>query len=102
VTEPSLPVTATVGQTIAVPLDANPTTGYSWIVVDAGDPAVVAFAGTSYEQSEPETDGGGGVETVVFEARGVGETVVVLAYAFEGDVPTTDPAELVELAVTVR
>ena len=57
VTEPTLPITASVGQTIAVPLDANPTTGYSWLVVDPGDPTIVAFAGTSYEPSDPESDG---------------------------------------------
>jgi predicted secreted protein len=102
VTEPSLPVTASVGQSIAVPLRANPSTGYSWNVLDPGDPSVLTFVDRSYESSDPDADGSGGVETLVFLAQGAGETVVVLAYSFEGDVPTTDPAELVELTVTVR
>jgi predicted secreted protein len=101
VTEPSLPVTASVGQSIAVPLRANPTTGYSWIVVDPGDVTVLAFVGSTYESSDPDADGAGGTETLVFRAEAAGETVVVLAYAYEGGAPTTDPAEHVELTVTV-
>jgi predicted secreted protein len=102
--EPSLPITASVGQSIAVPLTSNPTTGYSWVVTDPGDTTVVEFVASSFESSDPDgdTDGAGGTETLVFQAMAPGETTIELAYVFEGDVPTTDASELLELTITVR
>jgi inhibitor of cysteine peptidase len=101
VDDPAAPVDATVGQEIHVPLASNPTTGYAWQVVDAGDPAVVAFVTSDYEADQPVLEGSGGVETLVFQAVGEGETTVSLGYAFEGDDPASESTDEVVLTIVV-
>ena len=74
------------GTAIVIALDANPTTGYSWIVTSVPDPASVAL------DSPPEgayvatpvgsaVVGSGGVQTWDLRATGAGTTSIQLDYA---------------------
>ncbi|MCU0504531.1 MAG: protease inhibitor I42 family protein [Chloroflexi bacterium] len=79
-------VTVAPGTAIVIALDANPTTGYSWIVTSVPDPASVAL------DSPPEgayvatpvgsaVVGSGGVQTWDLRATGAGTTSIQLDYA---------------------
>ena len=98
------PATLAVGDTLAITLAANPSTGYSWTLATAPDAAVLAAAGepayTPDRTDGPPMPGAGGKTTFRLVAAGVGTTRVVLTYrrGWETDVP---PAETVTVDVTV-
>jgi inhibitor of cysteine peptidase len=100
----SAPATLTVGDTLAITLPANPSTGYSWGVATAPDAAVLAGPGDP--TYAPDNTGGapmpgaGGKATFRLVAVGAGSTRVVLTYrrSWEGDVP---PVQTVTVDVTV-
>jgi predicted secreted protein len=98
------PVTLTIGDTLAVTLAANPSTGYSWGVATAPAASVLASQGdptyvSDYTGSVPMA-GAGGKATIRFVAAGAGATRLVLTYrrGWEGDVP---PVQTVTVDVTV-
>ena len=67
------------GDTFAIRLDANPSVGDSWQVVQAPDPRVAEPKGEptmKYDSSEPETSGGGGQVEFKYKAVGDGTTVI--------------------------
>lgn len=94
-------VTLAPGQSLVVSLDSNPSTGFSWLVGEAPDPAILAQAGAPAFSPGTETGalGAGGTEVFTFVATGIGETGFTLAYrrSFEGG--ATDQFQL---GVTVR
>jgi inhibitor of cysteine peptidase len=97
------PVSVTVGDTVAVVLPANPSTGFQWEVATAPDLQVLAAAGDqSYTPSTRESPmpGAGGTASFRFLAVAGGTTGITLVYRrrWETGVP---PVETVTVAVTV-
>lgn len=71
------------GERYTAGIPSNPSTGYSWSLLDPGDERVVRFREASTEQL-PETPGGavgrGVRELWTFDAAGRGRSSVVLGY----------------------
>jgi predicted secreted protein len=70
------------GETLAVRLDENPTTGYGWAVVEC-DKDVLSLERSEFVSSGGKSVGVGGVRVFVFEAEAVGSTSVRLSYRRE-------------------
>ena len=91
------------GQVLEVRLDSNPTTGYSWEVVEV-DEDVLSQIGEAEFQEAPKEDeqmvGVGGTETFRFSSS-TGETTLSLVYhrTWEKDV---EPLETFTVQVVVR
>lgn len=92
------------GQVLVVSLASNPTTGYSWEVIEA-DAAVLQQQGEAeFQQSETgdqQMVGVGGTETLRFAAAEPGQTTLTLVYhrPWEKDV---EPLETFSVEVVVR
>jgi len=88
-----------VGQTLAISLEGNPTTGYTWEAVEF-DEGVLEQGETEYEASS-KAIGAGGTETLQFKAVRAGEVALRLVYhrPWEKDVK---PAKTYALKVVVR
>ncbi len=88
-----LDLEVTVGDTIEVTLEGNPSTGYGW-EVDTVDAAVLEPAGEPEFVSAADADvvGAGGTFTFTFTAAGDGETHLELVYRrpWETDVAPAD------------
>ena len=89
------------GQTLVVTLEGNPTTGYSWEVVDPLDEQVLRQVGEAEFKAESEALGAGGVQILRFEAVNAGKATLKLVYhrPWEKDV---EPLETYSLQVVVR
>ena len=89
------------GQTLVVTLEANPTTGYSWEVVEPFDEQVLRQVGEAEFKQESNALGAGGVQILRFEAVNAGKTTLKLVYhrPWEKDV---EPLETYSLQVVVR
>lgn len=76
------------GESLAVTLEGNPTTGYTWSVA-AVDPTILRRLGEPEFMPTSDALGAGGMQTVRFAATGVGTTTLKLIYArpFEPDTP---------------
>ncbi len=74
------------GETVALRLPGNPTTGYTW-AVDEVDKKILELMDSSYSRSSPERIGSGGWRTLTFKAIAAGTTPVRLKYwrVWEGD-----------------
>ena len=95
-----------VGQKLQITLEANPTTGYSWVdKSDFGDGVLAAIGEPKYTASESGGSspvvGAGGSTLFVYEAKQAGEAQVKLEYVrpWETGVPATE--EFTQL-VTVK
>lgn len=90
------------GQTLVISLESNPSTGYSWDVMEI-DESILKQDGESEFISSQSGDivGAGGVELLRFETTGVGITYLELGYrrVWEEDV---EPLMLFTLSVVVR
>lgn len=77
-----------VGERLAVTLEGNPTTGYTWMVA-AADPALLVQLGEPEFQPTSDALGAGGMQTLRFSAIGAGTTSLQLIYVrpFEPDAP---------------
>lgn len=83
-----------VGDLFDVTLSSNPTTGYSWNAVEI-DNSTIELVNTTFVQNQAcvkGMTGCGGFETLTFEAKGVGQTTLKLAYChpWECDKTTED------------
>lgn len=70
------------GETLTVRLESNPTTGYSWQVMEF-DNSVLRQDGDPEYKPSPGSDGqvgAGGEETLRFKALGPGKTRLTLGY----------------------
>jgi inhibitor of cysteine peptidase len=92
-------VTLRTGDTLQVALEANPTTGYTWVVAQA-DPAILQLAGDPEFQPASELMGAGGTTTYRFTTVGAGETTLQLVYARVVE-PTFAPLKTYTVAVAV-
>jgi inhibitor of cysteine peptidase len=90
------------GQVLVISLESNPSTGYSWDVMEI-DESILKQVGESEFISSQSGDivGAGGVEVLRFETTGVGTTYLELGYrrVWEEDV---EPLMLFTLSVVVR
>jgi inhibitor of cysteine peptidase len=73
-------IEVTVGQELDVTLEANPTTGYTWAVVEPTDERIIRQTGEIEFESESEALGAGGVQIIRFEVVGAGQTTLKLIY----------------------
>jgi inhibitor of cysteine peptidase len=89
------------GQTLAVTLEGNPTTGYSWEVAEPLDEQVLRQVGEAEFKAESEALGAGGVQILRFEAVNAGQTTLNLVYhrSWEEGV---EPLETYSLQIVVR
>mgnify|MGYP001612604982 FL=1 len=89
------------GARFSLTLDANPTTGYQWRLVQPADEGVVKLAGTQYTPRTPGLPGGGGAQVWTFQAVAPGTTTIQLEYVrpWEGGVA---PARVLQRPVAVR
>ncbi|GAB0101240.1 hypothetical protein JMUB6875_02040 [Nocardia sp. JMUB6875] len=96
-------LTLAAGQGLIVTLDANPTTGYAW-VLGSLDQAIVKQNGSPEYEQDPNPDGRvgvGGKSVLNFVAVGSGATRLVLEYkrAWEQGI---EPAKRFTLNLTVH
>jgi inhibitor of cysteine peptidase len=80
------------GDTIVISLDANPTTGYTWQQAPGLDTSVVRFVSEDYQEAPAASPvvGGGGTDTLTYEAVGAGTTTIALGYQRSGDPTAVD------------
>jgi inhibitor of cysteine peptidase len=93
-----------VGQVLVLTLESNPTTGFSWEVVEAED-SVLRQRGEAEFKAASELDpplvGAGGVEVFRFEAVEAGETRLELVYHRPWE-EGVEPLETYSVQVVVR
>lgn len=99
VTEPG-PVSLAVGETVAIELSANPTTGYQWEPTTEPDEAVVRIVSDTYTAEPTDRVGSGGTQVIVVEGVAPGAATLDLGYSrpWEEGVP---PAETATFDITV-
>ena len=68
------------GQALAITLEANPTTGYTWDVVEPRDEQVLWQVGEIEFKPESDLIGAGGVQIIRFEVVNAGRTALKLIY----------------------
>lgn len=92
-------VTLQRGETLAVSLEGNPTTGYTWGITQV-DASILESQGEAEYDSDSNLIGAGGVFTFKFTAVAAGTTNLELAYfrSFEQGVP---PIETFKVTVVV-
>jgi len=95
-------IDATAGDTFAIELEANATTGYEWMLEDSLPPAILRVLRQDYvpPNTQPPRVGEGGHARIVFRAMGAGATDVMLAYARPWDRKAV--ADTARFRVTVR
>lgn len=89
------------GQVVSITLEANPTTGYTWEVVEPLDEQVLRHVGEIEFKPESEAIGAGGVQIIRFEIVNAGQTALKLVYhrPWETDV---EPLETFSIHVIAR
>lgn len=73
-------VTPKPGDSISISLESNPTTGYSWYVLEANDSVVSQIGEVDYKSDGTYSEGAGGIETYNFTIVGEGDTTLKLGY----------------------
>jgi len=88
------------GQFLAVTLEGNPTTRYSWGQADLDD-QVLRQVGEAQFSPDSDLIGTGGLRTLRFEALNIGRTTLELVYRrpWEGD---SEPLKTFSVRVVVR
>lgn len=94
-------ITLKPGQTLVVALEANPTTGYDWLLDSEPDAAVLSVVGQEFEAPSGERVGAPGVTIWRFRAVSAGETSFQLGYARAWE-KGVEPLETFSLRVIVR
>jgi len=97
-------VKVSVGKTLAVTLDSNPTTGFRWNLRENSNESVLQLVGNEFviaETTKPPLPGTGGKEVWIFEAQKEGTIKISMEYIrpWEKDV---EPAETFGLTVFVE
>jgi inhibitor of cysteine peptidase len=91
-----------VGEVMAITLESNPSTGYSWFVTSL-DVNVAAQKGEA-RYTEPSTTplpGAPGTETIYIQAVGAGSTIIILDYK-RGWETNTAPESTLSINVVVK
>lgn len=89
------------GATFSITLDANPSTGYQWALLEPLDAAVIELIGSEYQRPASTMPGAGGAEIWTFRAIRGGTARITLRYGrpWERDAP---PLETRAYRVTVQ
>lgn len=95
-------ITVKSGDLITLTLVSNPTTGYSWQVMDIDKALLVQDGEPEYKQSSGSEGlvGAGGTETFHFKAVGNGETTLSLGYVRPWE--SVQPTETFTVQVVVQ
>jgi inhibitor of cysteine peptidase len=93
-------ITLQKGQTLTISLEGNPTTGYTWEMVEP-EGAVLRQVGEPEFKADSELLGAPGVQTLRFEAVEAGQMILTLVYhrPWETD---AEPLETFAVQVTVQ
>lgn len=94
-------VTVKVGDVLAINLASNPSTGYSWQLLDVDAKVLTRYGDPEFlQEGVPGMVGQGGAEILRFEALSVGSTTLSLGYQrpWETDV---EPIEFFTVVVNV-
>ena len=89
------------GQSLVITLEANPTTGYTWEVVEPLDEQVLRQVGEIEFKPESDLVGAGGVQIIQFKIVSAGRTALKLVYhrPWEKDV---EPLKTFSIQVVAR
>ncbi len=68
------------GQSLLITLEANPTTGYQWDLVEPPEEHILQQVGAILFKPDTFLPGASGVQTIRFEAVGTGKTTLKLVY----------------------
>ena len=91
-----------VDQTLVISLESNPTTGFSWELIEFEDPILQSMGEAEFQPSESnEVVGAGGTEIFRFKTVGKGQTTLTLVYRRPWE-EGVDPIETFRLNVTVN
>ena len=88
------------GEGITLTFESNPTTGYSWQVMEIDSSVLTKIGEPEYKSDGMNIPGAGGTETFRFEADGAGETTLVLGYMRPWE--SVPPIETFTIQVTVQ
>ena len=93
-------VTVKTGETIAINLKGNPTTGFSWQMLDLNTAILVQQGDPAYK-ADSSLIGSGGMYTYTFKAAGAGTQTLVFNYAraWETNIP---PAKIFSITIKVQ
>jgi inhibitor of cysteine peptidase len=93
-------ITLNKGQTLTIKLEANPTTGYTWEMVET-EGAILRQVGDPEFEADSDLLGAPGTQTLSFEAAEAGQMALRLVYhrPWETDV---EPLETFSVQVTVK
>jgi inhibitor of cysteine peptidase len=89
------------GQTVVLNLDSNPTTGFSWAIADVDKNVLRPLGDSSFQPSNTNLTGAGGVESFRFEAANAGLTTLKLIYRRPWETGVA-PARTFTVQVAVR
>jgi inhibitor of cysteine peptidase len=88
------------GQRLRVTLAANPTTGYTWAILEPADDRILRQLGEIEFEPESNLMGAGGVQIIRFEAVSAGQSSLKLVYHRPWE--SVEPLETFTLSVAVR
>ena len=88
------------GDGITLTLESNPTTGYSWQVMEIDNSVLAQIGEPEYKSDGRNIPGAGGTEIFRFEAIGIGKTTLVLAYMRPWE--SVPPIEIFTIQVVVQ
>jgi len=94
-------VELSVGQSLVVTLDSNPSsTGYSWSLIQNSDESVLSKTGDKYIAPQTTLIGAGGKEEWTFKALKKGTSTISMGYSRPWE--STPPVETFDLTVVVK
>ena len=88
------------GQILVITLEANPTTGYTWEMIE-GEEQILQQVGEIEFQSDSKLIGAPGIQTLRLEAVNVGQITLNLVYHRPWE-ENVDPLETFSVQVVVR
>lgn len=94
-------VRAAMGDTFAICLKSNPSTGYKWRISGHGHESVVKLLATRYDGPKSGPPGAGGQEVFTFTAVGLGKASIPLEYVRSWE-KTSPPAKTTVVEVVVH
>jgi inhibitor of cysteine peptidase len=93
-------INLTVGETLRVTLEGNPTTGYNWEARPI-EPPVLEQVGESDFDPDSDAEGSAGTVTLRFDAVAAGQATLELVYRRAWDDPNAAPHESYAVTVVV-
>jgi predicted secreted protein len=98
--DPSIPIEIHTGDRFTIVLDANVTTGYSWVFGTPVDENILRLVKSDYISSKNGMTGTGGNQVWVFEALQPGTTMITLKY--ERSWETEPPIQIAVYTIHVK